>query len=378
MLAILPPFILGWSWENTIYRALIFLVVASPCALMAAIMPTLLSGIANGARQGILFKSGVYLEMMGKVRAIAFDKTGTLTTGKPQVVEIIPASGYSKMEVLQVAAAVETCSEHPIAQAIVTSAQTQNLELPAATNVQAQVGLGITAFVQSQKIILGKIGFIQQEISEIAPNIIQSSQELASAGKTVIWVAQAGQILGLIAVADTIRDEAVFLVQRLQKLGVQKIVMLTGDNQLTAQSVAQQLGIDEIYAELLPEDKVGVIKRLRQEYGSVAMVGDGINDAPALAAATVGIAMGVAGSDVALETADIVLMADRLEKIVTAIRLGRRAVNIVKQNITFALGFIILLLLTNFAAHLSLPIGVIGHEGSTILVTLSGLRLLRN
>ena len=376
MLAILPPFILGWSWENTIYRALIFLVVASPCALMAAIMPTLLSGIANGARQGILFKSGVYLEMMGKVRAIAFDKTGTLTTGKPQVVEIIPASGYSEAQVLQVAAAVETFSEHPIAQAIVTSAQ--NLELPEAINVQALAGLGITALVQSDKIILGKIGFIQQEISEIPQNLIQSSQELASAGKTVIWVAQAGQVLGLIAVADTIRDEAIFLVQRLQRLGVQKIVMLTGDNQLTAQSVAQQLGIDEIYAELLPEDKVSVIKRLCQEYGSVAMVGDGINDAPALAAATVGIVMGVAGSDVALETADIVLMADRLEKIVTAIRLGRRAVNIVKQNITFALGFIILLLLTNFAAHLSLPIGVIGHEGSTILVTLSGLRLLRN
>jgi Zn2+/Cd2+-exporting ATPase len=376
MLTILPPFILGWSWENTIYRALIFLVVASPCALMAAIMPTLLSGIANGARQGILFKSGAHLEMMGKVKAIAFDKTGTLTTGKPQVVEVIPASGIDETQVLQVAAAVETFSEHPIGQAIVRFAQ--NLELPEASQVQAIAGLGITAIINNQKIILGKMGFIQKEITEIPPNLIQSSQKLASAGKTVIWVAQAGQILGLIAVADSIRDEAAFLVQRLRKLGVQKIVMLTGDNQLTAQSVGQQLGIDEVHAELLPEDKVSVIKYLRQEYGTVAMVGDGINDAPALATATVGIAMGVAGSDVALETADIVLMADRLERIVTAIRLGRRAMNIVKQNIAFALGFIALLLVTNFAADLSLPIGVIGHEGSTILVTLSGLRLLRN
>lgn len=376
MLAILPPFILGWSWENTIYKALIFLVVASPCALMAAIMPTLLSGIANGARQGILFKSGAHLEMMGKVQAIAFDKTGTLTTGKPQVVEIIPAPGIDSTQVLQVAAAVETFSEHPIAQAIVTFAH--NLELPKASMVQALAGRGITAIIENQKIILGKIGFIEQEISQIPPDLIQSSQKLASAGKTVIWVAQAGEVLGLIAVADSIRDEAVFLVQRLRKLGVQKIVMLTGDNQLTAESVGQQLGIDEIHAELLPEDKVSVIKHLRHEYGTVAMVGDGINDAPALATATVGIAMGVAGSDVALETADIVLMADRLEKIVTAIRLGRRAVNIVKQNIAFALGFVVLLLLSNFAAHLSLPIGVIGHEGSTILVTLSGLRLLRN
>jgi Zn2+/Cd2+-exporting ATPase len=376
MLTILPPFILGWSWENTIYRALIFLVVASPCALMAAIMPTLLSGIANGARQGILFKSGAHLEMMGKVKAIAFDKTGTLTTGKPQVVEVIPASGIDETQVLQVAAAVETFSEHPIGQAIVRFAQ--NLELPEASQVQAIAGLGITAIINNQKIILGKMGFIQKEITEIPPNLMQSSQKLASAGKTVIWVAQAGQILGLIAVADSIRDEAAFLVQRLRKLGVQKIVMLTGDNQLTAQSVGQQLGIDEVHAELLPEDKVSVIKYLRQEYGTVAMVGDGINDAPALATATVGIAMGVAGSDVALETADIVLMADRLERIVTAIRLGRRAMNIVKQNIAFALGFIALLLVTNFAADLSLPIGVIGHEGSTILVTLSGLRLLRN
>jgi Cd2+/Zn2+-exporting ATPase len=376
MLAILPPFILGWSWENTIYRALIFLVVASPCALMAAIMPTLLSGIANGARQGILFKSGAHLEMMGKVRAIAFDKTGTLTTGKPQVVEIIPAPGIDSTQVLQVAAAVETFSEHPIAQAIVTFAQ--NLELKRAFNVQALAGRGITAIIENQKIILGKIGFIQEEITAIPPNLIQSSQKLASAGKTVIWVAQAGQVLGLIAVADSIRDEAVFLVQRLRKLGVQKIVMLTGDNQLTAESVGQQLGIDEVHAELLPEDKVSIIRHLRHEYGTVAMVGDGINDAPALATATVGIAMGVAGSDVALETADIVLMADRLEKIVTAIGLGRRAINIVKQNVAFALGFIVLLLLTNFATHLSLPIGVIGHEGSTILVTLSGLRLLRN
>lgn len=377
MLAILPPYIWNWDWETTIYRALIFLVVASPCALMAAIMPTLLSGIANGARQGILFKSGTHLEMIGRVRAIAFDKTGTLTTGKPEVVEVIATSFVSENQLVRVAAAVEKFSEHPLGQAIVQFAQNRNLKLLEATNVQAYAGNGITADVASQRTIIGKVGFIQQEISDIPANLVLSSQKLATEGKTVIWVAQADQVLGLIAVADTIRDEAVFLVQRLKKLGVHKIVMLTGDNNLTAQNVAKKLGIEDIYAELLPEDKVSVINHLRKEYGDVAMVGDGINDAPALATASVGIAMGTAGSDVALETADIVLMADRLERIATAISLGKRAIIVIKQNIAIALSFIVLLLLTNFVVHLSLPIGVIGHEGSTILVTLSGLRLLR-
>ncbi|BAZ38836.1 cobalt-transporting P-type ATPase [Calothrix sp. NIES-4101] len=377
ILATLPPFILNWDWETTIYKALIFLVVASPCALMAAIMPTLLSGIANGARQGILFKSGSHLERIGKVNAIAFDKTGTLTTGKPEVVEIIPASGCSEIQVLQIAAAVELFSEHPIGKAIVTFAEIRNLALPTANNVQALAGFGITAEIDNQKIILGKTGLIQQEVGEIPQSLIQLSQELAARERTIIWVAQAGKILGLITVADSIREEAGFLIQKLQKMGIQKVIMLTGDNQLAAQNIAQKLGITEVYAELLPEDKVRIIKQLKKEYGDVTMVGDGINDAPALATATVGIAMGIAGNDIALETADIVLMSDNLAKITTAIKLGDRTLKIIKQNITFALCFIVVLLIANFATNLTLPIGVIGHEGSTILVTLNGLRLLR-
>ncbi|PAX51732.1 heavy metal translocating P-type ATPase, partial [Brunnivagina elsteri] len=368
-LATLPPFIFGWDWETTIYKALIFLVVASPCALMAAIMPTLLSGIANGAKQGILFKNGSHLEMIGKVNAIAFDKTGTLTTGKPQVVEIIPASGFSENQVLEVAAAVEAFSEHPIGNAIVKFAEIKNLEFPQVNNVQAFAGLGITAEINNEKVILGKTGFIKQEIREIPQFLIKQSQELAATGKTIVWVAQSGEVLGIIAVADTIREESAFLVQRLKKLGIQKVIMLTGDNELTAKNVGKELGIDEVYSELLPEDKVTVIQRLKKEYGSVVMVGDGINDAPALATATVGIAMGIAGSDVALETADIVLISDSLEKIIVAIKLGRRSLRIIKQNITFALGFIVVLLVANFVANLTLPLGVIGHEGSTILVT---------
>ena len=375
LLAILPPFLLGWNWETTIYRALIFLVVASPCALMAAIMPTLLSGIANGARQGILFKNAAQLEMIGKVRAIAFDKTGTLTTGKPQVVQIIAANGQAETRVLQLAAALEAFSEHPIGQAIVQAAQSQHLDLPVATNVQAHAGLGITGDVEGLKILIGKAGFVNQYVDS---GFASLQSQMEATGKTVVWVLAGKEILGLIAVADTIRPEAAHLVQRLRKLGIEEIVMLTGDSDRTAKHIAQQLGINRVYAELLPEDKMNVIRQLTKQYRTVAMVGDGINDAPALAQASVGIAMGSGGSDLALETADIVLMADRLDKIEQAIRLGRRAQRVVKQNITFALSFIVLLLVANFVSNLTMPLGVIGHEGSTVLVTLSGLRLLRN
>ena len=373
LLAILPPFVLGWNWEDTIYRALIFLVVASPCALMASIMPALLSGIANGAKQGILFKSGAQLEIIGKVRAIAFDKTGTLTTGKPQVVQIVPAAGYTETEVLQLAAALEVYSEHAIALAIVQAAQQQQLELPTATVVQAKVGQGIIGKINNQIIAIGKAEFV-----EATAELTQVSQQLQAAGKTVVWVAKESRLLGIIAVADTLRPEAKNTIKRLKRLGVEHIIMLTGDNQQTAEYIARELGIDEIYAELLPEDKVDVIKRLQKQYQTVAMVGDGINDAPALAQASVGIAMGISGSDVALETADIVLMADNLEKLANAISLGRRAQNVVKQNIVFALSCIILLLAANFLGNITMPLGVIGHEGSTVIVTLSGLRLLRN
>lgn len=378
MLAILPPLIWGWNWETTIYRALIFLVVASPCALMAAIMPTLLSGIANGARQGILFKSGAQLEMMGRVKAIAFDKTGTLTTGKLQVVKVIPADGVTESEVLQVAAALEAYSEHPIGEAIVKAGNELQRKQEKVENVLSHPGLGISGELNNQEVLVGKASFVCEKSPLWERRLGESSQQLEAQGKTVVWVARENQVLGIIAVADTVRSQAFQIVAQLKHLGVEQIVMLTGDNERTAQNIAQDIGIDRVYAGLLPEDKVNVIRDLQKQYQTVAMVGDGINDAPALAQASVGIAMGAAGSDVALETADIVLMADRLDKLVTAIKLGRRSQSIVKQNIVFALGFIILLLIANFAGNITLPLGVIGHEGSTVIVTLSGLRLLRN
>jgi len=386
LLALVPPFLWGWSWETTIYRALIFLVVASPCALMAAIMPTLLSGIANGARQGILFKNGAQLELIGRVRAIAFDKTGTLTMGKPQVVQAISAERNSlgtkvpssNTRLLQVAAALESLSEHPIGEAIVQFARQQQVEWLEAMNVQALAGQGITGEIAQKRALVGKAAFIQDQVSGWSDQIIASAQQLEESGKTVVWVACEGEPLGVIAIADTVRPEAARTITRLKQLGIQEIVMLTGDNDRTARSIALEIGIDQVYSELLPEHKVDVIRSLQRQYQTVAMVGDGINDAPALAQASVGIAMGTAGSDVALDTADIVLMADRLERLVTAIRLGRRSQRIVKQNIVFALSFIVLLLVANFVEHITLPLGVVGHEGSTVLVTLSGLRLLKN
>ncbi|MBD2433736.1 MULTISPECIES: heavy metal translocating P-type ATPase [Fischerella] len=414
LLLILPPFLWNWDWETAIYRALTFLVVASPCALMAAIMPTLLSGIANGARQGILFKNGAQLEMIGKVRAIAFDKTGTLTTGFLEVCEVISTSDYTKADVLKAAASVESRSEHPLGQAIVKAST--NLDWQAATEVQAFPGQGIVGMIDDQEVLAGKDDFVKKYVANLPKNLIEIAKNLELQGKTVVWIAEKRwgdwemgrwgegemgrwgdgemgrwgerfqpniplpqhQVLGIIAIADTVRSQAAETISRLKKLGIEQIVMLTGDNQQTAESVARELGVDRVYAELLPEDKLHVIRRLQQEYKTVAMVGDGINDAPALAQASVGIAMGTAGSDVALETADIVLMADRLEKIEAAIRLGKRTQAIVKQNITIALGFIILLLIGNFLGEINLPIGVVGHEGSTVLVTLSGLRLLKN
>ncbi|MDP5337585.1 MAG: heavy metal translocating P-type ATPase [Nodularia sp. (in: cyanobacteria)] len=387
LLVFLPTFIWGWSWEVTIYRALTFLVVASPCALMAAIMPTLLSGIANGARQGILFKNGAQLEKIGKVRAIAFDKTGTLTTGNVQVSQVITSSEYSEAEVLKAAAALESCSEHPIAKAIVQAAGTDWVR---GVDVQAIPGQGIVGFVNNAQVFVGNTAFIKQYVTQFPEDLQKSAQSLENEGKTVVWVAknptpspspQAERgivVMGAIAISDMLRTEAKAMISRLRKLGVEQIVMITGDNQRTADSVAQTVGIDRVYAELLPEDKLDVIRKLQEEYQTVAMVGDGINDAPALAQASVGIAMGIAGSDVALETADIVLMADKLDKLATAIELGRRSHSVVKQNIVVALGFILLLLIGNFLGNINLPIGVIGHEGSTVLVTLSGLRLLKN
>jgi Zn2+/Cd2+-exporting ATPase len=376
----LPALLGWWDWETTIYRALIFLVVASPCAVMAAIMPGLLSGIANGAQQGILFKNASTLESIGQVQAIAFDKTGTLTTGQLQVQTIwyldetgaiasSPAEQLNTLAqtLLSQAAALEQNSEHLVGRAIEGLARKYQLDLPAASAVTAQPGIGIT----------GTLAATQIEIGKASPAAPWSDLQLTAGGKTCAWVSINGQIQGAIVLQDTLRPEAPAIVAHIKKLGIQPVI-LTGDNADSAASIANQLGITEFYADLLPTAKIEIIKTLQARYGKVAMVGDGINDAPAIAAADVGIAMGQVGSDVALETADMVLMTDALHKLEPAIDLGRRSKRVIQQNIGFALGLILLLLVGNFTGAVNLPLGVLGHEGSTVLVTLSGLRLLRS
>ena len=290
--------------------------------------------------------------------------------------KIVPAEGQTCDRVLELAAAIESRSEHPIGEAITQAALQRNLQWHNASQVQAKTGLGIVGEVAGKTVKVGKTAFIRQEIRDLDPEFVRINNRLEKEGKTVVWVVEAAKVIGSIAVADTIRSEAAASIEELKQLGIEQVVLLTGDNEVTANSVAKSLGIETVYAELLPEDKLTVIRQLQQKYQNVAMVGDGINDAPALAMATVGVAMGGAGNDVALETADVILMSDRLEKLSQAISLGRRANRIIKQNITFALSFIFLLLIANFTGNINMPLGVIGHEGSTVLVILSGLRLL--
>jgi len=340
-------------------------------------MPTLLSGMAQGARSGILFKDGAQLERIGQVSAIAFDKTGTLTTGELQVTEVLPAFDVTKEELLQIAASLEAYSEHPISQAILQAAQAENLPLLSAINVQARAGQGITGQIGEQAVTIGKKQFVFNQPIEVDTNLNEKSEFLAAQGCSVIWVVQEQRLLGILAVADQVHPQAAKLLTKLKQMGITTTIMVTGDQITTAQTVAEAVGIDQVYANLLPEEKVELIQQLQHDH-TVAMVGDGINDAPALAQASVGIAIGGVGSDVALETADIVLMADRLGKLEQAIRIGKKSQRIIKQNLTLALTSIILLILANFFGELTLPAGVLGHEGSTLLVTLNGLRLLRS
>ena len=373
LISVVPPFVLGWSWSETIYKAMIFLVVASPCALVSSIMPAVLSGISNGARNGILFKGGAYLEAIGDVSVVAFDKTGTLTEGIPRITQVIPYGNFTENEVLCIAASLETWSEHPIAKAIIRKAKEENIRLCTASKLEAVPGLGVRGIVEGEEYRIGKLHFTEGQ--QLVEEEMKTVQKLEKQGNTVVFVQVRKERIGVLAVQDTLRPQAKESIRRLQQMGI-KVVMLTGDSSTTAQIMGEQVGVDEVYSELLPQHKVDIIKKLG-EYGKIAMVGDGVNDAPALAVSSVGIAMGAAGTDVALETANVVLMADDLAKVSYAIALGRRTTRVVKQNVTFAVAVILVLVLTNFFGNINLPVGVIGHEGSTILVIISGLRLLR-
>lgn len=372
LLIVVPYFLFQMEWSEVLYRACVFMVVASPCALVASIMPAMLSGISSSAKKGVLFKGGMHLENIANVKVVTFDKTGTLTKGQLVVTDIITRHDYDEKDVLRIASSIERHSEHPIAKAIVQKAQDLHIELTSPQQFQALVGSGVEATCEGQKWQIGKPSFIAQDDEEWQEDI----QRLSHQGKTLIMIRNEQQIIGLFALMDTIRPEAKQTIQTLKQLGI-KVVMLTGDHHHTAKAIANEAGVDAFYAELLPQDKVRIIQELKEKYGNVAMIGDGVNDAPALTMATVGIAMGGTGSDIALETADMVLMKDDLQKLPFAIRLGKKTNRIVKMNIVFSLSVIVLLVIANFSEYLTLPFGVIGHEGSTLLVILNGLRLLR-
>lgn len=370
---LLPALFLGWSFADSFYLAMQLLVVMSPCALVIAVPASLLSAIAAGARQGILFKGGVHVEDAGRIRVVALDKTGTLTQGVPQVQSLHPAPGVSEEELLSWAAAAEAHSGHPLASAVVTAAQSRHLTVPAAAEVREEPGYGVTALVEGQEIRVGSRRLMAEQNWNSLGAMIEA---LEGRGETAILVALGQRPLGIIGVADTLRPDVDRAVAALRRSGIQRIVMLTGDNEWVAAAIAARAGVDEFRANLLPEEKLEAVRQLKAQYGSVAMVGDGVNDAPALALADLGVAMGGAGNNAALESADVVLMSDDLLRLPAAFAIGRKARRVMAQNLIFAIGVIITLVILTLSNHLTLPLAVVGHEGSTILVALNGMRML--
>ncbi len=366
-----PYYLLGWSWTEAFYRAMVLLVVASPCALVASIMPATLSAISTGARNGILFKGGVHLEALNGIQAIALDKTGTLTKGCPEVTDLVIQDGLSEQEFLAIVASIEKHSTHPLAESIVSYAERKGVTTISPDGIEGIAGWGIAATLNGVTYKIGKKDFVE-DAHAFFPKV---AEKLAEAGKTLVYVADHNGVFGIIALQDTVRSVAKEAVKKFRRLGIHPI-MVTGDHRQTARGIAEETNIDEYIADCLPQEKVEVIKTLKSKYGNVAMVGDGINDAPALAMANVGIAMGT-GTDVAIETAGIVLMKNDLSKIIKAIELSKKTNRIIRQNTVFSIAVIVFLILSNFFQILSLPWGVIGHEVSTILVIMNGLRLLK-
>ena len=378
LVAVVPSLATG-EWAEWIERATVFVVSAAPCALVISVPITLVATLGTGARKGVLIKGGIYVEELAKVTVVALDKTGTLTRGEPEVTAVIPArEGAPTIEnTLGLAAAVERRSQHPLARAVVQYAEGHRISVPEATGFQSITGLGAAALVGGRRVYVGSPELFTRRLSvglgALAPEITRL-QEL---GNTVVLVGDDTRVDGLIAIRDNLRENARAALQALRSAGVRRIVMLTGDNERTARAIAAEVGVDDVFADLKPEDKVTKVRELSEQYGHVAMVGDGVNDAPALAAATVGVAMGAAGTDVALETADVALMADDLERLAYALTLARRTQRVVRQNLALSTVVIGILVVGAISGAFNLPIAVLGHEISEFIVIGSGLRMLR-
>ena len=376
LVAAVPTLFFGQPFHKWFYEAMAMLLVACPCALVISTPVSIVSAIGSAAKSGVLIKGGIYLEEAGALSVIAFDKTGTLTVGKPVVTDIITLNGCSEQEIVSISAAIESRSEHPLGEAIINYARQQEADIPVITNFEAVLGKGARGDVDGKPYQIGNVRFF----TDLGIDLLKAEDkitDLQNEGKTVMILGNDNDILGLLAVADVIRDNTRTAIESLKQAGIKKVVMLTGDNQRTAQAIAARVGIDEFKADLLPEDKVYAMQELLAQHQKVAMVGDGVNDAPAMAVATIGIAMGVAGTDAALETADIALMADDLTKLSYAIKLSRKTLGIIKQNITFALVVKGLILLLVIPGWLTLWLAIAGDMGSSLLVTLNGMRLLR-
>lgn len=380
LIATAPPLILAEDWASWLIRATIFIVAAAPCALVISVPITLVATLGTGARNGVLIKGGLYVEELAKIKVVALDKTGTLTYGEPEVTEVLSLGPNrpSPDQVLAIAAGIERLSEHPLAKAIVRYADAQGVTASKVSDFRALMGSGAQALLDGTPVFIGSPKYFsethQVDLSHIGADICR----LQHMGQTVVLLMVGSEVLGIIGIRDAVRPNARRTVEELHRLGIKKVAMLTGDNEAAAIAIAQEVGIDEVHADLRPEDKVRVVHELSPRYGHVAMVGDGVNDAPALAAATVGVAMGAAGSDVALETADVALMADDLEKLVYALQLAGRNQRTVNQNLVLSVVVIGVLVVGALWGVFTLPMAVLGHEISEFIVIASGLRMLRS
>ncbi len=381
VVALIPP-LFGADWGASFYRSLVLLVIACPCALVIATPVSIVSGLTAMARRGVLIKGGAILEAVGGLRALAVDKTGTITEGRPKVQSVQSLSSYSEDQILQRAASIDVHSQHPIALAVVEAARARNITFSPADDYHMLAGRGATGTLDGHPHFVGNHRHAH-ETGVCTPEVEARLTKIEGSAQSVVVVGHAphgsckGEVLGIIAVGDSIRPEANEALRLLHASGIEKVVMLSGDNQRAAGAIAQQVGIDEAYGDLLPEDKVDRVKSLVSSYHRVGMVGDGVNDAPALAAATVGIAMGAIGSDTAIETADLALMKDDLRKLAEAIHLGRRTLRIIQFNIGFALAIKAVFLILAFLGHTSLWLAIAADTGATLLVIANALRLLR-
>ncbi|MDQ3656552.1 MAG: heavy metal translocating P-type ATPase, partial [Chloroflexota bacterium] len=369
------PMLFGADPSDAFYRGMTLLVVASPCALVISTPAATLSAIASAARNGVLVKGGSYLDDLAVIDTIAFDKTGTLTLGRPNLTDLVVFNGGSEDAVLRTVATAEHLSEHPIAQAVVRAARERGLVLGTLAQFTSEPGRGVTADVDGGFIVVGNEGLFKSLGMSVPPGVQATVMAIREEGRTAILAGDGDGIVAVIGVADQVRPGAAEAIAGLKAKGIERIVMLTGDNELVGRAIAGQVGIDEVFADLQPEGKLARIRDLRQQ-GKVAMVGDGVNDAPALATADLGIAMGVGGTDVALETSDIVLVTSDLGRLPFAIGLSRRMRAIIRASIAFALSVIAVLALSTLFVGIPLPLGVVGHEGSTIVVVLASLTLL--